>query len=145
MASGTISAAEVLDMERERFAHMLAGRADALEALFDPGLVYTHSTGQVDDRERYLALLRTGILKYRTLVPSEQVVTLLGDVALIDGKLLVEGAMHDVVRKFESRFLSIWVLRPDGWRHLRWHATGLPQATDQAETSDEDRCGCVRR
>lgn len=121
----------VLQQEARRFDHMLHGRMDDLRQLLDPDLLYVHSSSDVDDTESYLELFGKGIT-YLELRPTDQSVTVIGIIALIDGLLRLRAAIGGSERTIESRTLSVWVRREEEWRLLRWHAVpvtagaGLP-------------------
>ena len=114
--------AEVIKLEHERYAAMLAKDTARLRALFDPDLQYIHSSGELDTLEEYLGTLESGAITYNNLIPSDLRATDLGGVVLIDGKLHLDAIVGGVPRKRDNRTTSIWVKRGAEWRHIRFHA-----------------------
>ncbi|WP_167061949.1 nuclear transport factor 2 family protein [Burkholderia sp. Ax-1719] len=106
-------------LEEQRRVAMLAADTLALEALFDEGLVYVHSTGGRDSRASYLAKLSSGAMRY------EAVTLDVSDIAVRERFALLGGAMAATVRisgakpatlAIASRYESVWMLSADGWR-----------------------------
>ena len=51
---------DILALEDRRCAAMTGADADALAAMLHDDLVYTHSSGVVDDKASYLGAIRSG-------------------------------------------------------------------------------------
>jgi Domain of unknown function (DUF4440) len=66
--------AEIKKLEDRRFQAMIDSDFDTLNNLLADGLVYTHSTGQSDTHDEYIAKCRKGVFKYRTIErPTENI------------------------------------------------------------------------
>lgn len=119
---------ELRAADAKRIEAMVRGDAKALAPLLAPGLTYTHTTGDVEDRERFLNTISSGRLDYLSMVPSDVLVRTLGDSAAVitgraDVKVIAQGKENAVA----MRFTSVW-FRADGqgWQMVAWQSTRLP-------------------
>jgi hypothetical protein len=70
--------AQVLATEDRRFAAMIRADTAALRSILAPDLAYTHTTGEKQDRTAFLHTLASGELRFKTIIPTERTVRLLG-------------------------------------------------------------------
>jgi hypothetical protein len=115
----------VLQLESIRQQAMLDRDVLLLRDLFAKDAVYTHSSGNVHDKEGYLRALSAGEFIYRSIEIRDRHCQVLGDAVVITGY-----STHDVVfpsgpKKLEARFLSVWIRVRDKWRHVAWQSTPL--------------------
>jgi ketosteroid isomerase-like protein len=115
MTKPDTSAAEILRLEDERYAAMLAKDVTALERLLDEQLVYVHSSGVADTRESYLRGLRE-TWDYRRINRSDQTVRVSGDTALVFNRLEIGIEVDGVRKELDNRALAVWVRRGGAWR-----------------------------
>jgi hypothetical protein len=113
------SATLIRALEEERRVAMLAADTQALEALFDEGLLYLHSTGSRDSRASYLAKLSSGAMRYETVTLDVSDVVVRERFALLSGAMVasvrVAGDKPQVL-EIASRYEAVWMLSADGWR-----------------------------
>jgi len=124
--SGAITAEEALSAEDARYKAQTANDVAAMERLFGPDLVYTHSSAAVDTKNSYLESTRSGTVTYRAMRRSDVKVRTYGCLAIITGK-----AEFDVTTKGEDlsiqlRFHSVWAKRTQGVQFVSWQSTRLP-------------------
>lgn len=119
----------ILALEARRYAAMTTNDLDTLTALFHDDMVYTHSSGVVDDKTSYIDALRSGRTRYLEVEQREQKVTLLGDVALVVGASHIE---VDVVingeklhKSLDLRSLAAWTATPAGWQFIAWQSCSV--------------------
>jgi ketosteroid isomerase-like protein len=86
-ASRDADAVKALDLKRFELA--VAGDVDALAKLLADDLTYTHSSGALDDKSKFLDSLRSGKLKYTSLEPSDVQVRAYGTTAVVIGQVKV--------------------------------------------------------
>jgi hypothetical protein len=119
---------EVRAADAKRFEAMVQGDVKALAPLLAPGLTYTHTTGDVEDRDHFLNTISSGRLDYLSMVPSDVLVRTLGDRAAVitgraDVKVIAQGKENAVA----MRFTSVWFKSQDaGWQMMAWQSTRLP-------------------
>ena len=119
--TGAVQAAE-----RARCAAMLANDAAALDALLDPRLLFSHATGQVDDKAVYRAKMAAGRIDYVSIDWSEDHVTPLGeDAALMTGRMTSQVRVEGVAKQLDNRVLAAWARAADGWRLVAFQSTPL--------------------
>jgi hypothetical protein len=122
-AGGQPEEATVANLERARFAAMVAKDTAALGRYLASDLVYTHSNGAVETRDELLAHLASGQLRYGSIEPAEVRVRVLEQTAIINGRAeLVVGS-----DRFDIRYLDVWVVRDGRWQMIAWQSTRLPQ------------------
>jgi ketosteroid isomerase-like protein len=60
---------------------------------------------------------------YREVSASEQEFLSLGDAACVFGRMRLSGWRDGVEKRFDNRFLAVWVRRQDGWRLAAFQPT----------------------
>lgn len=115
----------VLRLESIRQQAMLDRDVLMLRDLFAEDAVYTHSSGNVHDKDGYLRALSAGEFVYRSIEILDRHCQVLEDAVVITGH-----STHDVVfrsgpTKLKARFLSVWIRKRDKWRHVAWQTTPL--------------------
>lgn len=116
----------VLRADDARYAAMLAGDLDALETMLGDELSYTHSSAHCEDKAQYLASLRSGRVRYLDVQRHQAKVRVHGDVATVDGHVLIRAEVDGIRRELDNRFLSVWKRRASGWQMLAWASTPIP-------------------
>lgn len=124
-ASGMVR--DLLNRERFRSALLVERDYDQLERLLDEELVYTHSTGLVQDKAAYLDYVR-GSLAYVSVEHTQARARLLGEAALLTCNLKsvmrVEGQAASVT--IHTHVMQVWLPAPCGWRLAAFQATRMP-------------------
>jgi ketosteroid isomerase-like protein len=99
----------VLAAERRRCEAMLANDSDALAALLDPRLHFSHATGAVDDRDALLAKMAAGRIRYVDVAWAEEQVTALGpDAAMLTGRMTTDVEVEGVAKRLDNRVITVW-------------------------------------
>ncbi|MCY1214020.1 hypothetical protein D9M68_518260 [compost metagenome] len=111
-----------------RYQAMLAGDADALEPLLADALSYTHSSALREDKQAYLASLRSGRVRYLQASVQEVGQEIYDDIAVMQGKALLIAIVDGVERTLDNRFLSVWKRQDGAWQMLAWASTPIPPA-----------------
>lgn len=118
----------LLALERERGRCIVAEDTAALRELLSERLVHTHTRGNSDDRESYLAFV-TGLIQVLDVQRVGLRVIPLGDAAAVmHGKQVntarKRGSEEQVV--VESVVTQVWAREADGrWRMVAFQATPL--------------------
>ena len=104
-------------LESARTAAMTANDLDTLDMLLDPALMYSHSTGAVDDKPKFIGHLRSGTLKYNSVVPAIENALSIGDDILVGtGRLETSVNVAGTLKELVSRYMVIWRRTDDRWR-----------------------------
>jgi len=102
-------------LEDERYSAMLAGDAGKLDRLLDDRLRHVHSSGLVDDKASWLGKF-TRLWRYRSIERQDQTIVPLGDSGLVFNTLRIEVQVEDVLRKLDTRALTVWNKSGGAWR-----------------------------
>lgn len=113
----------LLGMEHDWGTAMMKGDWAALDRIMAPDWVLTAPDGTVQTRDQALADLRSGALKFESMVPSQVEVRLFGDTAIITGisddRTTYKG--QDVSGRY--RFTDVFVNRDGKWQAVSTHVT----------------------
>jgi len=120
-------AAEILRLEDERYAAMLAKDVKALERLLDGELVYMHSSGVADTKESYIRGLREHVWDYQRIGRTEQTIKVSGDTALVFNRLAISIKVRGVQKELDNRALAVWVRRGGAWRLVALQSGAIPK------------------
>lgn len=113
--------------ERLRLA-MLASDCLTLNELISPDLIFTNHLGQVFGKQDDLNMHRDGLLKLKTLEPSEVRVRPSGDSAVVSVRMKVIGSFDNNQFQEDLRYTRVWVLSEHGsWEILMGHSSRVQQ------------------
>ena len=117
---------DILALEEERFAAMIARDFPRLQLLVHDELMYTHSSGVVDGKATWLDSMKSGRVKYKKAQCTERKVRMYGDTALITGRAQIEAEIGGQPKTLKLLFLNAWTKTPQGWKFVAWQSTPLP-------------------
>ena len=115
--------AQVLEAEDRLRTAMLQSDIKALSELLAPDLLFTNHLGQLQSRESDLDAYRSGKLRVEQLVPSEQKILMVHDVAVVSVRVQVTGTYNGAPANGAFRFTRVWSLSPaNTWHVVAAHA-----------------------
>jgi len=118
---------ETIDqVERRRFAAMVAQDVAALEPLLAEELRYVHSNGQRESRAQFLETVRSGRIRYESIDVREIDVRLYDEIGLASGLITVGGRSGGQLLQLELRYTDAYVRRDGRWQLVAWQTTRLP-------------------
>ncbi len=118
--------ADVKALELQRFDAMVKGDTVLLERMLAEDLTYTHTTGAVDSKARFLESLASGRLRYLAFKPDGVEVRLFGEAtAVVTGRIDARVVANGKESSFLARYTSIYVKRHGHWLLAAWQATRL--------------------
>ncbi|MEP7274483.1 MAG: nuclear transport factor 2 family protein [Acidobacteriota bacterium] len=117
---------EVLKLDARRFAAMARNDLAELGRILADDLVYTHSTGNVENKKEFLAGLESGNLRYLSIESDENKVRVYGDTAIINGRARVRLSARGQEQAFTLRFIDVYVKRNGNWQMVAWQSSRLP-------------------
>ncbi len=118
---------QVLETEGAYQKAILASDTATLGKLLHPSFIWTHTTGQQDDRDKVLSELASGKLKYSKLETNNIVVNVYGDTAIVRGtsprqRARLTGAAEDP--KPFTVFYTLTLVNFGGvWRVVAMHTS----------------------
>jgi len=109
--------------ERLRLA-MLQSDVSALNELLAPELIFTNHLGQILTKQDDLTAHQSGTLKIEVLMPSEQHIQLIGEVAIVSVRVHLVGSYAGTRSEANFRFTRIWALASkDTWHIVAAHSS----------------------
>ena len=117
---------EVLQAERDRVTALIQDDYAALDRILSDDLIYTHSSALVETKAQYVASLRSGQLKYKSLEHSDQRVRIHGDVALLTGTSKVYSISNGQDIRLTLRFSIAYIKQAGHWKMALWQSTRIP-------------------
>jgi ketosteroid isomerase-like protein len=114
------------EAQEQRYAAMSAGDADALAALLDDRLVYTHSRGDRDTRASYLEKIHTDALAYGPITHRENPPLLTGRTAIVVGEMETDVRVRGATRRMHNAFLAVWTEHDGRWLLTAYQPTPVP-------------------
>jgi ketosteroid isomerase-like protein len=125
----TPKAAEpALEADKVRRAAMISADIDKVSSLVSDDLVYTHSSGKVDDKKSLLDAIRSGALDYEKIEPRDTVVRAKGGTVVVTGFVSIAVKTPDGLKSFDARFTAVHMRSKEGnWQLMAWQTTRLPE------------------
>ena len=98
----------------------------ALQKILGDRLIYTHSTGVVEDKKEYLDRLRKGAQKYELIEHQTMNVRAYGDAGVVASRVRMKGTSNG--RPFDDQLLMlhVWVKQGGRWQLVAHQTTKLP-------------------
>lgn len=123
--SGDPRVPEILRLENERRRALVEQDFAALAELFAEDVVYTHSTGAVQDKAAYLAYVQAGTFKFLSIDRGDLTIRFIGDVAISTGTMTntIAVAGTPQTMSIETMVTQVFVKRDGAWRHVIFQAT----------------------
>ena len=117
---------EIIELESQRVAAMIAGDETTLDAVLADDLIYTHSTARVETKAEFIGNVTSGRTRYVSFERDDVNIRDYGDTAVVTGhaKLHVTTGNQDL--EFRVRFLDIYCKLNDRWQMVAWQSTKVP-------------------
>ena len=116
---------EVKHAEQKWIAAVKSKDAAAMEVILAKELVYTHSTGLVEDKKQYIAAVTSGNQKYDSIDCEAPAIQTYGNTAVVATKVVMTGLTNGQPFNNRLRLLHVWVKQGEKWS-LVAHPTRLP-------------------
>ncbi len=116
----------VRDAHERRFRAMVQNDLAALGSMLADDVVYIHSTGEVESKQKFLDHLRSGTMRYRAIDAQAPSIRLYGDAAIVTGrsKMAVTSAGTD--RDIDIVYTALYRRAGEGWQLVSWQSTRVP-------------------
>ena len=96
-----------------------------LETFYADTLVYTHSSGSVDDKAKYLANLKAGGTKYLSIDRDDVKVNLYGNTAIVTCHALIKLKANGTDRTVDARMIHVYSKIKGRWQMVAHQTTKL--------------------
>src|SRR5262249_21450717 len=117
----------VLKLEQQWEDALLKSDVAALERIYDDSLIYTHSSGSVDNKSAYVGNIKSGATKYESMKRDDVKVSVYGNTALVTGHWEVHVLSRGNKIDTNARYLHVYVKQKDGWKMVAHQATRIVQ------------------
>jgi hypothetical protein len=116
----------VLAAEDRPYQAMQDADLTVLEALCAEDLSYAHSSGARDTKDQYLDKVRSGHYVYRRIDHPVDRVAVVGDTAIVVGRMTADLEVQGVPRRIDNLALAVWTRGSGAWLLLAYAPTSLP-------------------
>ena len=113
-------------LERQRFAALSRADVEQLGGWLAADLTYCHSTGVCQSREQFLADIRSGTLRYRSITVLEMTSRAIGSAVLLNGRIAIDVEMQGQSNRLQLVYTDAWARRDGAWQLLAWHSSRAP-------------------
>lgn len=120
------AAGEVRQAEDQWVAAIKSKDRAAMETILSKDLVYTHSTGLVEDKSQYIAAVTSGNQKYDGVSYEEPSIHVYGSTAVVASKVTMTGSTKGTPFNNKLRLLHVWVKQGGKWVLVAHQTTRLP-------------------
>ena len=125
--TASIAIDEIAAAERALYRAMIDLDYPALQRVLSPDLVYIHSTGVSESKERYLAALGEGLYEYETIESRNPRYHVERDTVIVDGLVdMLVGARRRPKDLIHLYFILVWIRREGRWLLQYRQATRIP-------------------
>jgi hypothetical protein len=121
-----VTADEALKAEDARYAAQMSNDFAAMEKMFSPDLVYTHTSAVVDNKQSYIESMRSGKVVYKVMRRSDVQVRTFGCIAILTGNGNFDVTVGDKDVNVLLRFHSIWQKKDGTMQYVSWQSTRIP-------------------
>lgn len=121
----TASEAEVRAAEKAWSEAVVGGDWAALDGVLHDELIYSHSTGAVDDRASYFGNLKSGVARYDVIDYERTTVKVFSDSAVTHSIVHMKGQSGDTPFDVNLIMMHVWVKGEGGWRLAAHQTTPL--------------------
>lgn len=115
----------VLKLEEQRFAAMVAGDLVSLDRMLGDGLTYVHSTGRLETKPEFLARIKSGELKYKSVRREDLSVQVLDRAAVVTGQAVMEVESKGAGMNMHVRYTAVYADGGDHWELVAWQSTQI--------------------
>jgi ketosteroid isomerase-like protein len=98
----------------------------ALEKIFSPELIYAHSTGAIETKQKYLDRLRSGAQRYDGITHETIKVVAYGDSAVAHSLVRMTGGNSSGPFNDHLMMMHLWVKQGGSWRLAAHQTTKIP-------------------
>jgi len=117
---------EIKQSEQKWIAAVKNQDRRAMGEILAKELVYTHSTGLVEDKSQYIAAVTSGNQKYDAIEYEAPVIRTYGNMAVVATKVVMTGSTKGQPFNNRLRLLHVWVKQGGKWSLVAHQTTRLP-------------------
>jgi ketosteroid isomerase-like protein len=128
MAMAADKSAEAVKTAEKAWATATAADDEAtLRQVLSDDLTYTHSTGETDTKQVFMANLKSGVRKYHKVNHESMSVRVYGNTAVLMATAQIETSQKGgTPAPAHLRFLHVWLLKEGRWQLVAHQSLRLP-------------------
>ncbi|MBQ76273.1 MAG: DUF4440 domain-containing protein [Gammaproteobacteria bacterium] len=116
---------DLMNADIARRTAMIAADLVTLANYLSDDLVWTHSSGQTDNKPAILKTISSRSVIYESLETRDTQISKHGDTFIYSGTLLGQVQKKGTSQQMQNKFLSVWKRSDDQMEMLAWQSTGL--------------------
>jgi len=97
---------------------------NAIDELIHDNALFVYPNGLKVTKAMVLENYRTGNSSFSTIIPSDQMINVFDDTAVVSLNLLLKGNYHDQLVSAEFRYIRVWKLFTGSWKVIA--VSGVP-------------------
>jgi len=126
LAQGSVEKA-ILKMEQDWATALMKADTAGLDRIYANDLVYTHSSGQTDDKAKYVANIKNGVAKYEDVKFETQSVKVYGNTAVAYSTATIRVTSNNQTNTNHLKLIHVYVKQGKDWKMVAHQSTRLPQ------------------
>lgn len=107
---------EILSLSKEKFRWMLDKKLDSLSDILDEKVIMQHASGMVQSKSEYLETIRSGKLIYNKIDIKESSVRIIGQTAIVTGKVDFNVTINGSIQDFNFTFTEVYSKEKRDWK-----------------------------
>ncbi len=115
----------VLQLEKDWVDALVKADTAKLETLYADTLVYTHSSGSVDDKAKYIANMKAGTTKYISIDREDIKANVYGNSAIVTCKATIKLKSNGEDRTIIARMIHVYAKLKGRWQMVAHQTTRL--------------------
>jgi ketosteroid isomerase-like protein len=115
---------EIRQVEDNRREALLRGDTATVDHIFADEYIVTNQFGQIQTKTQMISALKSGELKFESVVEDDVSVRVYGDVAVLTGRVT---SKHEGRETMQSRFTRVYVKRQGRWQTVAYQITRVAQ------------------
>ncbi|MEL6384933.1 MAG: nuclear transport factor 2 family protein [Cyanobacteria bacterium J06626_18] len=108
------SESQIIELEERLRQGMLTSDVAELDALIAPELLFTNYQGQLVSKQQDLDMHRSGVLKLKELIPSDQRIQLCEGFSIVSVQMHLLGSYDGTAIDQHIRFTRVWSVSSAG-------------------------------
>ena len=128
--AGAATDDDIRKVEAEWARALVAADVAALDGIFADDLVYVHSTGGIDTKQKFLDSIKSGSLRFKAVTPRDVRVRSYGNVGVVNALYdLILSSRGGNATMMTIQYVNVWVKERGKWSLVTQQTTRLPGPT----------------
>ncbi|HYF03508.1 MAG TPA: nuclear transport factor 2 family protein [Patescibacteria group bacterium] len=107
---------QISECEKNLLKAIKSHDIDALDRMLHDGLLFNTPDGKTVTKEMDLQLHRSGAMVVDSIASSDEIISVIGDTAVVSILIETSGSILDQVLKGKFRYIRVWKLFDETWK-----------------------------